>query len=184
MFASQDTQVHFHLRGMPLPRPLNARCAAPGGKPCWGACGCSLGSFLIVSSTLNIKQLASTAAWIAFIFTRLGSQTKASMLSRTPSCSKSTPAQMLPLRCSTRNRLRMSVASKPALSQSWRGMISRAFANDFIMACCLCGIFLSAYLCRNAEISIYVQSLANFGVTDEPSSPHKRLHQRRCYCCG
>ena len=52
----------------------------------------------------------------------------------------------------------MSVASNPALSQSWRGMISRALANDLIIACCLWLIFVSANLCRWAEISIYVAS--------------------------
>ena len=102
------------------------------------------GDILIVSSTLKIKQLASVAACIALTLTKLGSHTKASMLSLTPSLSKSTPAQTLPLRCSTRRRLRISVASKPALSHSWRGMISRALAKDFMMACCLWGMFLSA----------------------------------------
>ena len=40
---------------------------------------------LIVSSTLRIKHAASTAAWMALTLTRLGSHTKAVMLSRTPS---------------------------------------------------------------------------------------------------
>jgi hypothetical protein len=48
--------------GIPLPLPLRALCAAPGGNPLCGACGAALSSFLIVSSTLNIKQLASVAA--------------------------------------------------------------------------------------------------------------------------
>lgn len=50
----------------------------------------------------------------------------------------------------------MSVASKPALSQSWRGMISRALANDLTMACCLWGTFLSANWWRWDETAISV----------------------------
>ena len=34
-----------HLLGMPLPLPRSARCAAPGGRPRCGACGCSDCSF-------------------------------------------------------------------------------------------------------------------------------------------
>ena len=103
-------------------------------------------NLLIVSSTLRIRQLASTAAWMALTLTRLGSQMNAFILSRTPSLSKSTPAQTLPFRCSTRKRVRMLVASKPALSHSCRGMTSRALANDLIIACCFLGMFWSAYL--------------------------------------
>ena len=52
---------------------------------------------LTVSSTLKINEAASVALLMAFILTKLGSQTKASMLSRTPSGpSTSTPNQMCP----------------------------------------------------------------------------------------
>ena len=55
----------------------------------------SLCGFLTVSSTLKINEAASAALLIALILTKLGSQTKASMLSRTPSGpSTSTPNQM------------------------------------------------------------------------------------------
>ena len=47
------------------------------------------------------------------------------------------------------------MASKPALSQSWRGIISRALAKDFIIACCLRGTERSAERWRCAEISIW-----------------------------
>ena len=169
-----------YLLGIPLPLPRRARCAAPGGKPRCGACACSDCSFsaqpvsihapppvqhclqsarkkndvLMVSSTLKIRQLASTAAITAFTLTRLGSHTNAAMLSLTPSLSKSTPAQILPLRCSTRSWVRMFVASKPALSHSWRGMISRALAKALMIACCLRGTERSACLWRWAETSI------------------------------
>ena len=180
--------LSIYLLGIPLPLPLSARCAAPGGNPRCGPCGCSDCSFsicktplakssfsppglsrasnnqaqgidiakniLIVSSTLKIKQLASTAAMTAFTFTKLGSHTNAAMLSLTPSLSKSTPAQTFPLRCSTRSWVSMLVASKPALSQSWRGMISRALAKDLMIACCLRGTERSACLWRWADTSI------------------------------
>jgi hypothetical protein len=56
---------------------------------------CSLCGFLTVSSTLRIKHAASVALLIALSLTRLGSQTKASMLSCTPSVpSTSTPTQL------------------------------------------------------------------------------------------
>ena len=181
MHAIQCYQVLFYLLGIPLPLPLSARWAAPGGRPRCGAWACSDCSFsagpvsnggpfatirqaqgrtgkniLIVSSTLRIKQLASTAAVTAFTLTKLGSHTNAAMLSLTPSLSKSTPAHMLPLRCSTRNWVSMFVASKPALSQSWRGMISRALAKALIIACCLRGTERSACLWRWADTSICV----------------------------
>ena len=134
----------------------------------------------MVSSTLKIKQAASTAAWMALTFTRLGSQTKASMLSRHPSLSKSTPAQMFPLRCSTRRLLRISVASKPALSQSCRGMISRAFAKDLMMACCLCGTFLSAYRCRKPDTSICSPRSGGVNTTAIHHLPRRHLRRRQC----
>ena len=158
-------RTESYLLGIPRPRPLIARCAAPGGSPRCGACGCSDCSFsvdglarchcdvqlcqhgrfaheylLIVSSTLRIRHAASTAACIALTFTKAGSHTKASRLSLTPSLSKSTPAQIFPFRCSTLNRVRIFVASKPAFSQSCLGIISRALANDLMMACCFRGM--------------------------------------------
>jgi hypothetical protein len=99
---------------------------------------------LIVSSTLKIKQAASVAACRALTLTRLGSHTNFSMLFAMLSVVKSTPAQTLPFLCSTLNRLRMSVASTPALSHSCLGMTSNAFAKALIIGCCLCGMFLSA----------------------------------------
>lgn len=147
--AYPSVSLSIYRRGMPRPRPRRARCAAPGGRPlCGGPCGISLCSFLMVSSTLRIKHAASVAAWNALTLTSAGSHTNASMLLRTPSWSKSTPAQVLPLRCSTRRRFSMSVASKPALSHSCRGMISSALANALTMACCLLGTRWSACRCR------------------------------------
>ena len=58
------------------------------------------------------------------------------------------------------------MASKPALSQSWRGIISRALANDLMIACCLRGTERSAERWRWAEISICARceiSLAGMG---------------------
>ena len=33
-------ELKIYRLGMPLPLPLSARCAAPGGNPLVGACGC------------------------------------------------------------------------------------------------------------------------------------------------
>lgn len=59
---------------------------------------CSLWGLRTVSSTLKIRQAASAALAIALSFTKLGSQTNAAMLSRTPDApSTSTPYHMSPL---------------------------------------------------------------------------------------
>ena len=90
----------------------------------------SLWGFLTVSSTETIRHAASTALLIALTLTRLGSQTNASKLSRTPSGpSTSTPIHFSPRECLIRSLFKMSVESRPALSQICRGIISSAFAN-------------------------------------------------------
>jgi hypothetical protein len=139
-----------HRRGTPpLPRPLSARCAVPGGALGPGL-GCvrleknelleylavgsrltaSLWGFRTVSSTEMIRHAASTALLIALVLIRLGSQTNASKLSRTPSGpSTSTPIHVSPRACLMRSLFKISVESRPALSQICRGIISSAFAN-------------------------------------------------------
>ena len=37
LYARKLSFLNIHLLGIPLPLPLIARCAAPGGKPCCGA---------------------------------------------------------------------------------------------------------------------------------------------------
>lgn len=54
--------------------------------------------FLIVSSTLKIKQAASVAAVIALLFTSAGSQTHFSKLFAISSLEISTPAQISPIK--------------------------------------------------------------------------------------
>jgi len=101
-----------HRLGIPRPRPgLIMRWAVPGGalgpvfvydarkisgfqstkKDRVGRTA-SLCGFFTVSSTLRIRHAASAALLMAFSFTKLGSQTNAFILSRTPSGpSTSTP---------------------------------------------------------------------------------------------
>ena len=107
-----------------------------------------------VSSTLRIRQAASVALLIALIFTRLGSQTNASRLLRMPSGpSTSTPNHFSPLACFMRNLLRISVESRPALSQICRGMTSSAFANAIITSCSFPGIDKACFRIRDERSS-------------------------------
>jgi len=77
------------------------------------------------------------------ILTSAGSHTKVSKVFVTPSFLMSTPAQISFCACFWRSLFRMSVESKPALSQSWRGITSRALAKAEIRSCCLPGMVLA-----------------------------------------
>ena len=66
------TEYYFFYIGLPLPLPMPPIGIPPPGIPC---SPCPDLGFLTVSSTDRIKQAASLAAVIAFIFTTAGSQT-------------------------------------------------------------------------------------------------------------
>eukprot|EP00958_Prasinococcus_capsulatus_P001728 scaffold152_cov383-Prasinococcus_capsulatus_cf.AAC.11 len=70
---------------------------------------------------------------MAFSFTRLGSHTKASYVSTTPPELMSTPKRAPApsgMECFCRSLFRISVASKPALSHSCRGITSSACTHQ------------------------------------------------------
>mmetsp|Transcript_37367 Transcript_37367/g.116831 ORF Transcript_37367/g.116831 Transcript_37367/m.116831 type:complete len:244 (-) Transcript_37367:1164-1895(-) len=114
----------------PAPRPTPLASAAPG---------CSERGLRTVSSMERITQAASDAAANEFILFAAGSQTPLSKVSVMPSTSTSTPYHLpaVPLACFMRSWLSTSVASKPALSESCRGMTSRARAMPFMISCSL-----------------------------------------------
>mmetsp|Transcript_5567 Transcript_5567/g.14421 ORF Transcript_5567/g.14421 Transcript_5567/m.14421 type:complete len:268 (+) Transcript_5567:196-999(+) len=112
------------MPGPPLPMP-------------WS---CSEAGLRTVSSTLRMRQVASVAAWSAFLFTTTGSHTNEAKVSVTPPVSMSIPTFFpVPsdMACLCLSLFRTSVESKPALSQSWRGMISSALAYALMKSCSL-----------------------------------------------
>mmetsp|Transcript_21611 Transcript_21611/g.43146 ORF Transcript_21611/g.43146 Transcript_21611/m.43146 type:complete len:248 (-) Transcript_21611:1051-1794(-) len=126
-----------------------------GGPPPPPAPGCSDLGLRTVSSILRMTHAASPAAAREFTLLMLGSQTLLSNVSQMPPVSMSTPyhCPLSPWKCFFLRELRMSVASKPALSASWRGTISRALAKACMTSCPLPSIFMLSSL-RNLLTSI------------------------------
>eukprot|EP01139_Manchomonas_bermudensis_P005585 Amastigsp_a175365_241.p5 type:complete len:100 gc:universal Amastigsp_a175365_241:95-394(+) len=87
----------------------------------------------------RIMLVASTAALMALILMRVGSQTKDLKQSQIePSLLMSTPNHRpSSCVCFWRSMLSRSIESKPALMASWRGMTSSDLANALMRICCL-----------------------------------------------
>ena len=120
-------------RPWPLPRPA----AGAGGSTVERG-------FLIVSSTDTIRHAASEAAVRALMRTMAGSHTNAWKLSVMSSLLIHTtrPYHRPPCACQARSLLRIFVPSKPALSHSCCGILSRALAYAPINSCYFPGMVL------------------------------------------